>query len=944
MKQTENLLIKKTIYFTLIFLLAVFKTSVFSGFSAEKINLEGSNGSIDSYVLENGLSLFSKEDNSVALVRIEAVVKAGYSSSSRESQSLLTLQSKLLEKNISKTLKKAGLVQSMNADSITFTLSCPREQTEEILNELAEHLQKGSSGKQFTDRDINEKKDELISVWKEGKGNAASFINRTIDSVIFCKSPWKEESLENPSWLENKKAQEIRKLLKENSLRFYTPDSTAVFISGCISSKDSLALLEKTFSSWKGRRMEYKEKDFFPDENKGRKFVLVHKDFSKDMVQLVLEWTSLSLSQSDIFSWIFNRTPTLYNILLNDTRTGLRSREYVYTSSAEKNARSRLISQALLEPSLSSEENKINMVKSFCEDITKAADFDRQTFINAQNAVIAKYRSKMGNSGDCMALLADFWALSSYFTESDFYESFLNFSYSAQNQNIKETKNALKNEEPYIFVLIDTDTFEKEKENFKKEKYVFLDEKNLSAFIESYAPEKKDEMKIQNEEKTLSTLSSADSYYRSNAPLIHSYTLANGIPLTVKKNPQTENAAIMLEISGGEYESPEDEKMLRTVLVNAFASNIQSEINLLRKEHAFKGETYLTAQTKEFSSSIILKCAKDDIKSCLEAMSNAVIFGEIPPSVADTLVREQYYQHSMKISPITYQLKAKASSFLAEKNSIKKLFSLSKDILQKTDYFSISKNYINLLDASLYTLVITGNFEEESLVQNAEETFGVLKEINKREIQRNFSLKTKKRTVSFPLTHTFTTEKTKEEASEESPLLVPTKDFSDPVAVFFDMPDENKDRALFEALTYELTSRTAEKLEMEESLFQCGQVWQKIDLAMILCEKIRQPDLFFKAFEESVKELKEELSFPEKNKALLSSIKSTWIKKEMKLTSTNEGTCSLIMKGEREGNPLLYLEEYSFVANAGFKDFSYVLEKYFENASILKVLSKDSLQ
>jgi zinc protease len=940
-------------------------------FSQETIHTEDS-GTVRIFTLANGFPVFVKEDRTSALVRIEFMVKAGFSAQSPSDAGFFPLYTRLFLNTASsdKTLTAdlSAVTSSCNADSATFIVTASQTTVEAYLSSFARCV----LHPQFSDAQLQTEYIKMKQEVSDYKSSTTGFINSAIDSRVFSQFPWKQDSGIYPALFRNYSLAEVRTIMNSIGRNFYTPDNSALFISGNISPEEAYRLVEKYYSEWNGfasvtAASSLTMNSVFTEaaDKQGiqaqRKFVLVDNSFSKELTQIIVQYTTLLQSQADILAASFTSAQSPYkSTILAEPALAVRSKEYLTAASAQKNGSSRFILQALMEAPYSFSQNTSadgqvpdisEQADLFVSTAAKAAHLSRTNFIYAQNLIASKYRSETGSSSESMGLLADYWALDSapgsHKGISDFYTRFLNVVYAVQTQTESNIATAVDSEQPYIFVLVNSDVFNKQKDSFKAHGFVSITTGNASWYQDEIVRAKIYDTEQQtlmhqsdlSEITDISIATPKQSFYTTNKDLLSSATLSNAIPIIVKRNPQSQTALISIAIAGGEHSSPKDERFLRTVLINAFTRNIQIEINRLRQQNTFIGETNLSAWTEETSSYITISCMADDIDQSLKATANAILYGEVAPIIADSLVAEQKNQWLIKSSNLLYQMTCSSLNTLYSGTSFEKLFDADSSILQNTKYNSIPLEYTKLLDASLYSIVIAGNVSQTEAVSYAEETFGLLHQQTKRNsitIETPSFTKTTRRML---LRHTFTTDIPAEQAGERPEVLVPTKDFYDPVQFWFEPPEDISYHSIFNALLYELQSRVQAECG-KDIICSVQPATPVIHAGCIQGEHILHTAAFLSAYKKALKSLTTDLQ--KDDGTLIASIASRWIIITLDKTQSNDGTAILIQKGLLAGMPSLYLEDYATLTTADKTTYYDFIKKYFPEDPVFKIYSADS--
>ncbi|MBO6176917.1 MAG: insulinase family protein [Treponema sp.] len=930
----------------LFFFILAFITA--AAFTQEKFRPEGSSEDVSILTLSNGLTVFVRTDSSIPLIHTELICRAGYSSQDLSNTGFFSLYAQLFTKTAASEenspLDYIQVESLCNADSTTYTADVPEASLDSYLNTLCLCL----SSPYFTDAQLNQTLSLFREQINEYAESLSGFINTSIDSKVFAEQPWKQESGIYPALFMGYTKGEVRTILKNIQKEFYVPDNCALFITGNIDQDKVYELCQKNFFNWKntGSVKNLNSTEKLPIQSQ-RKFAITSKDFSPELSQIVVQYTNLDAPECDILSAAFNAVPSpLKKELLKEELLAIRSEAYISSSSARKNSSSRLIIQSLLEKS--TENNPVKQAKLFTEKVKHAALMDRSLFINAQDAVNGRYLETAGNSIKAMELLADFWALDSEVTAQTFRSRFSEFSHSVYTKNEREITKKILSAEPYVFLIINDslwDSFEKDfteagYERMEKSSGFWYDQELLKA----KALEQK-KSRLTPVEQTLAAItgsedfSPGDIFYFKNYSEIKNFSLLNGIRCAVKQTEGTSSAVLSVAIQGGEAASPQNEHQLRTVLINALSINISRSLNEKRMQGQIISSPEISAWTEETSSFIQIEFLPQDLNEVLDSFISSLIWAEIQPLTADHLVSEQNYQWSMKKQYLDFQLK---SSFLYQayrKTDYEKIFNLKSEALKNTTYDSIALNYTKLLDASLYSIVISGDTTAEECEILLERTFGLLKEQST--IKENSIPKPdlKKKSFKLQLSHNYTTDKTSADAPKDVPVLVPTKNFTDPGLIVLEGPEPSMEEDIFNALLTDISLRMSKKTGSQTDVqFSTSEL--KTGIITVL--KLDRISTLTKAFTESLRELKASLTDANTSDKTLLLLKSQWAVTALKKCSTQKGTAELLHKGLISGNPYRYLESYTTIEKATAADFTEILDKYFNEEEAVKVFSADT--
>lgn len=883
--------------------------------------------------LQNGLTVFILPDETNALLNVELVVKAGFSSQTSSTAGFFPLYTRLFSKSgeAKEILKAFSIHSECNADSSIFKAKVPPENLKLYLEQIAQC----ASSPNFSDKDIE---DELAQMKTESLAYSKSttgFINSAIDSRIFYKEPWKHDSGIYPAIFSGYNTKQARAVLYNFvSKEFYTPYNSALFITGNIAEKKALEISQEAFKDWNSKTTDSSFKKFKTEnlqQSKGKKFVLAAKEFSPELTQIVVQYTSLSQSQTDILSCVFNNEKSKYKTTLPQIpELNIRSADFITAASAIKNGNTRFILQALIEEPPKG-KSIADQAQTFLAAATECANLDENEIKFAQNEIIKKYQELTGNPSNLISKLAEFWAMNKFETPEIFYKEFEKSISQVENETSENISKAILNEEPYIFLLVNNSIYKKNKKSFDEYGYELITQENASWYTnELLAKSAKQEMQAALEKPKQSKnptieIRPADYFYFNSMESIKYQELKNGIPVSVKENPNSKTVAVCISISGGKFASPESETNLRSVLISAVAKNSKIE--------------NITNKTDETVSYISFEVFKEELENALKKISDALIYGTVSPVQADLLFREEGYEQRMKNADLGFQMKSSALAYLYRSSPLSKIFKAEEKERNSSSYQALLLEYTKLLDASLYSIAICGDIEFDKAIKYCQDTFEVLKEQSARK-ELEFpkpSFKNKERKVQ--LKHIYTTNLPAKLAPKDSPRLVPTKNFYDPAQIYFRAPDStDEDLEIFNSLLYILCTEIQSILGNEISC-KTEEASVKIPVGIIQANELKRTGIFFDAYKIAREKLIKELLEEETKNWTCEKIKIQWKQRNLFETQSNSGTAKLMASFQKKEQ---YLTNYLYIENSTPQDFLNAIEKYFPTEPLMKVYSADS--
>lgn len=897
----------------LILLAATFTVSA----QTESYITENSQRQLKIMTLPNGFRIYFLKDVASPVFHAEFLSRAGFSAQTASTTGLAPLFAKLTG-------------AECLADCTKLSADFAADYLETALSQMAAQVTKPF----FSDKDLKRCYNELRSEVNENARSSSGFINRAIDSRIFRDAPWKHESGIYPALFGSKTIPEVRTALYDFAARFYSPELCALFISAGTSEQSVYNACLKAFGNWESAAtavntacstVNNAEKTEATSAQK--KFVLVSEEFPNDMTQIAVQYTTLPFHLADLAASALNAGDSDFKkSACADSTLSIRSADYTDVSSARKKGSSRLIFQALME---NPAQNPPPMqAQAFTAATKEMTQISRSEFVGAQKKIDAKNRKLTSAAASEISLLADFWAASPLTDAAHFYESFLESFHKIHSAQESQATEYISKEEPFVFVLVGKKLYAKNRAQFEKLGYETVTQKNASWYDDKLilakalenAAEKKEEVPLKKEKSGFSRNESRTQ--------IKTFTLSNGIPCALHKTQGSMTSSVSVSIDSDRgMLLPSD---MRTVLVNALAQKIQEAAV---KEN-IADQTVIKSWRESGTSFITIDALSENLGALLEAAVSSLIYEEISPSAADTLIGEWNAQKLMSEASLSNQMKTAAYSVLYA-GQIPQDNSLS-----QIEYKDILLGYSTLLDASLYSISISGGIDFSKTEGSLKKTFGLLKNRNIKNKETQTAPEYKpRRTATVKLRHTYTSDLPAELAPKESPVLVPTKEFSDPAQIYFIPAQNSADCDTINALAIELAQTMNEQTQTDLFYARTG---TQTEPCMIECRKTKNRTFFLDAYKNACTHLLKKLSGDKKDATLLK-IKNGWTTHFMKDAQTDGGISLLMLKGMRlSQNPQMLTDSYETMRSAGAESFIKILEGTMDREQAFVIFSADT--
>ena len=903
---------------------------------------------VNQYTLENGLSVFLLEDPSEALVRIEFSVKAGFSSQTKDTAGFFYLYSALIQNSSSLNFESV----SCNAESSRYQLTVTPSQIENCLQSLSQNI----FMPQISDELLIE---ECRRFKKESEENAQSiggFLNSAIESRIYSTSPWKHDTGIYPSLFKKNTEKNIRTALKQIADRWYTPQNSAIFISGNISSEEVMRILRSSFGRYYSSYSTPIPLSDLPYNNQ-KKYVIHSADFSPDISQIIIEYTNLNMDESEVLAASLNNLYSpLKADLLSKAELNIPGEDYIDISSAHSKNSSRLVIQALMQKP---EDKKagitsLSQAKAFMESVENIPQLlKEEDFYLGKQIINSNLKQMTSSSSRMMDSLASFWTLEAY---KDYYEkedltypsSFTTELLMQQSNNYSKIElpfvmEAIKNDQPFVFLVISDSEFKKYKKDFTAQGFEEINYKNASWYTNQMYKEIQDQFKP--EEEILYNVKHSDfldnEFYEKNIQNLTLTKLDNGIPLAVKTNSISSGAALMLCIKGGKINSAADHGF-EEVMINILGTMIQRELTQRFAKGIILSRPQISTQSEISSSYILIEFEKEDFESVCQGVSNTIIYANLMPAAADRAVASRQHKKRLENGSAVNQMLEAAMTTIYGKSPYSAIYDSKKDILQNTDYTKIVNAYPALLDASRYSIILSGNIPSnylETIKKNFELLTLTGQSINKPETNQLFP---RDKRAAVKITHTFLTDIPAEKAGPQPAVLIPTTEFLDPVLYAVKAPAAGtREYNLFNALVNYIASelqKEVNKSSKEEQTVLVQLPKNNINYAFIIVQNVEHTALVDAAYRKVIDTLKTSMKG-----SLIADIKNLWILNHLYDASLPSQTAKYLYRGIElfDDQADFYLREYEDIRNANVDDYAAIMS-YFPARADLRLYSIDS--
>lgn len=890
-----------------------------------KINAEAQSSEIDlllekqkkdsslfSYQLENGLEIYILEDPENPIIQVSYVAKAGFSVQTQENAGFPELASSLFFKSSSLNQNDIKVLQNLStelkSDSAIFRATCTLGNLEKSIALFSE----AARNPNFTDEVLQSEYLSLKLRVQENINNELAYINSSIDNVLF-NEPWKQDTVLYSGINQNLMIPEIRRNLQSIYTQFYTPEKSAIFITGAIKADSIYYLVKKYFESWNKSVFTVPETNSTLKNLETKKYVLKSNNFSTDFNQLIIQYPKEGLFSDikscgtmQLASLALENSSQFKNAVVNTT-SGLYDETYIYSGFTENGSASRVILQALM---LNNEVSPTLQVENILENINKGKVILESEFQEVKTKLLSQENSSRSDIKTLYNALVSSWG----YGGTEYFYSYLDY---VKTLNLSDVQSVF-DFEPYIFLLVNSKTYSTFEEDFKNQGYVLLE--NVTKFTEE-----------QNQNTEMPEQEIVSSFYTENINSFNFYKLENKIPVIEKQSKNQESFTLHLIINGGELFHAENPG-LETITIKYLANNIKK----LLEQEDLSFDFSISTETKIYNSSINITCAKDDIETLFKVISQALYFDDLTAGKADELIFTENYNYRLNSASTSTQLFTSGMETIFSGTKLESLFKTEDSLLSSINFIEIYKSYTELLDANRFTVVCLGNIPT-NLKSILENTFGSLKALNLVKNNTKIEPIISNLTRTVQIKRIFSTDIKAEDAGPRPLKLIPTTVFTDPVDFYFESPNKQSDEYL-----YFLALLT----DYEKFLNQYWENGIKIsihdfkanfDVVRVQFQNVETQ------YQKSIKNIFEKsletfiLDVKENSNENLENYINQYLMKYYNFENTNFETAKLIEKGYVEFNDYLkYLKNYNKIIQARAEDFVMAVNS-FENLSVLEV-------
>ncbi len=209
-------------------------------------------------VLPNGFEIYVHEDDRAPLVSVEIAVRAGTDIQTPQTAGFASLFADMIfagnsvypsrtdMENALRDMGASGTGHTVTTDGARYFATVPAASAADILRFYNTAFRTPLFSEGMLTSAVAQTEQDLA----EEAASPGGFVNAALDARLFPAAPWKQTSGRNPELFRNMSAAHVASVLKDIQKRYYTPNNSALFISGNVRAADIFALAREIFGGW----------------------------------------------------------------------------------------------------------------------------------------------------------------------------------------------------------------------------------------------------------------------------------------------------------------------------------------------------------------------------------------------------------------------------------------------------------------------------------------------------------------------------------------------------------------------------------------------------------------------------------------------------------------------------------------------------------------------
>ena len=714
--------------------------------------LESSYENFQEYSLDNGLSVFARENHNVPLVYIEIAFRTGAIHQTSENAGLFHLYEHMIFKGnslypsasqVQKALSDLGVASwngSTSVDCVNYFFTIPSDQIEAGLAFWNAAIRSPL----FDEKEFeNEKKVVLSEIEGKLASPQTAYLN-AYQTSMFPEKPWCVDSGGSVQSIKNAEISQ----LKEIQSRYYIPKNAALFIGGDIDTEKTKELVEKIFGTWSNFGNEKPAPVKQPSKNplKEKKyFVIPLPSMSEQTASLSVMYrgpdADFELEDTYTADYILSflngkKGKTWRKEIAENKELGIPSWRYVGAGYGTDRASGILsYSATMLNPEDNIAERSVKFASGLEESLKKFMTKKSQYSLFSKKAIIRdqsdSYIAQTETPEDFLSTIRFWWIETG---DPEYYRNYMtNLSKVKAEDGKKFYEDYIHGKNPAVFLCINTKIFEENRKSFEEAGFEEVTkesplwwQKDEWSFTKSEKKEIKDFGKdgeiyrayvSKSEEKK-------DTSFSRN---IKKMELDNGIPFYVYQTECGKHSALYATFKGGTLRYDKNHSGLESSLFYMMKASSKKYSRDKRAVLLSDYNSSIGSMTKLSGSALSLYGMDRDFFKSLPVFLDGILNPSFDRESLEELSRnnEQTLQN-LKKDPES-QLFYEMSNIIYEDSLLDTRTSVLPSSIENINEENMKKLYKQILDPSSMFLVLVGEVDDKKVFDILNSSLGKLK-------------------------------------------------------------------------------------------------------------------------------------------------------------------------------------------------------------------------
>ena len=727
----------------------LFLASPLAAMSRNRESPAASGKNVESFTLENGLTVFTSENHSVPLVYIEIAVRAGGVTQTPETAGLFHLYEHMMFKgnelyrdaaSVQKAINDMGVTSwngTTSPDCVNYFFTIPKDQLERGLAFWNAAIRSPL----LDEKELENEKKVVLSEIEGGQADPSTILSNYLRGRLFPDAPYRTDAAGSPEVVRNATVAQLRDMQS----RYYIPCNAALFVGGDIHPSEVHALAKEIWGSWSnnGNRAPARQaQQSTAPFAKPRLAVMPFDKLTEQLAEIEVYFrgpdTDFNLEDiyaSDYLEKLLDDPDGSYvQSLVADEELGIPDSGYVWGGGSFNRAMGMFsFGAVVLEPEKNLPGRVDRLLSRVQGELVPAVAADASLFTQAKVKDIVRKLSDADivstqTAEGILSQVRSAWLRAT----PDFYYSYNSRMGSVTQADVQSFVNRyISGKNPIVLVLVNPAVYQKTRQAFAARGYELVSADDAFWWKDRrYAP---DPAKIAREtaasgrqEIYVPSAARKSSYKLSGSRNVDRLTLKNGIPVYVLRDTKSRIATVSIAVRGGIDRLTPETSGLENALFSMMADSSVHYDYASRKTISFDNQSSIGAANKVAGSYLTLS----SIDTYLYDMIPVLTDGFVNPDFNEQLYALQMNSYSQNV-----QFMLNDPESLLDYTAYKELYrghpfevqtSVTPDSIGNITIANMQALHKKILNAGNIFVFASGNISPAKLVSELNKSLGLL--------------------------------------------------------------------------------------------------------------------------------------------------------------------------------------------------------------------------